>query len=173
MLNKLPEPVMRAIREHHGSSMLKNFHHKAKTQLEFEMDTGDGNGYSQVDEGSFRYQGPKPSTKVSAIIGLADAVEAASRSLEKTSPGHIETLINDIVSTRIDDGQLDNCDMTMRELAKVKRSFVFTLTNMLHGRIAYPKDDNKNKQSSKNQPRENQQDKDADEVADEQSRQNG
>ncbi len=170
MLNKLPEPVMRAIREHHGSSVLKFFHHKAQSQLEFEMDSGDGNSNSQVDEGAFRYQGPKPSTKVSAIIALADPVEAASRSLEKTTPGHIESLISDIIRNRIDDGQLDNCDLTMRELFMVKRSFVFTLTNMLHSRIAYPKDDkkddNKNKQPSKDGSSEPQSDKNTHKVAD-------
>ena len=167
ILNKLPKPIMRAISEHHGSSMLMYFHNKAQSQLEFEMDTSNSAATaSKVDEGSFRYQGPKPSTRVSAIIGLADAVEAASRSIEKTTPGHIENLVNDIVRTRLDDGQLDECRMTMQDLSTVKRSFVFTLTNMLHGRIPYPKDDNKNKQHSKQPARERQQDKVTDSVAD-------
>jgi putative nucleotidyltransferase with HDIG domain len=164
MLNNLPKPVIRAISEHHGTSMLRFFHNKAQTQLEFEMDTGDST--PKVDEGSFRYPGPKPSTKVSAIIGLADATEAASRSIEKTSPGHIEGLVKDIIHARIDDGQLDECDLTMKNLAKIKRTFVFTLTNMLHGRIPYPKDENKNKQSTKQSSREQQPDKNADTVAD-------
>lgn len=150
MLNKLPKPVIRAISEHHGSSMIRYFHHKAKSQLEFEMDTNDSTSSStQVDEGSFRYQGPKSSTKVSAIIALADSVEAASRSIEKTSPTHLENLVNEIVRTKVDDGQLDNCNLTMKDLATIKRTFVFTLTNMLHGRIPYPKDENKNKQPAK------------------------
>ncbi len=153
MLNKLPEPVMRAIREHHGSSMLKYFHQKAKSQLEFEMESGDGSSGSKVDEGAFRYEGPKPSTRVSAIVCLADAVEAASRSLEKTTPGHIESLVADIVRMRLDDGQLDDCKLTMQELTKVRRAFVFTLTTMLHGRIPYPKDENKDKQPTKPAPR--------------------
>jgi len=166
ILNKLPKPIMRAISEHHGSGMLMYFHNKAQSQLEFEMDTSDGStGTSKVEESSFRYQGPKPSTKVSAIISLADAAEAASRSMEKTSPGHIETLVNDIVRTRLDDGQLDECQLTMQDLSKVKRSFVFTLTNMLHGRIPYPKDENKNKQQPKPQPGERQQDKSPDNMA--------
>jgi membrane-associated HD superfamily phosphohydrolase len=166
ILNKLPKPIMRAISEHHGSGMLMYFHNKAQSQLEFEMDTSEGSaGSTKVEESSFRYQGPKPSTKVSAIISLADAAEAASRSMEKTSPGHIETLVNDIVRTRLDDGQLDECRLTMQELSKVKRSFVFTLTNMLHGRIPYPKDENKNKQQPKQQSSEPQQDKSADNPA--------
>lgn len=154
MLNKLPVPVMRAIREHHGSSMLKFFHQKAKLQLEFEMESGDGMNSGKVDEGAFRYEGPKPSTRVSAIVCLADAVEAASRSLEKTTPGHIENLVTDIVRMRLDDGQLDECKLTMQELTKVRRAFVFTLTTMLHGRIPYPKDENTDKQSAKASPRE-------------------
>jgi putative nucleotidyltransferase with HDIG domain len=165
MLNNLPKPVMRAISEHHGTSMLRFFHNKAQTQLEFEMDTGEGST-PKVDEGSFRYPGPKPSTKVSAIIGLADAAEAASRSIEKTSPGHIESLVKDIVHARIDDGQLDDCDLSMKDIAKIKRTFVFTLTNMLHGRIPYPKDDNKNKQQAKQPSREQPADKNADNMAD-------
>ncbi len=167
ILNKLPKPVMRAISEHHGSSMLRYFHHKAKSQLEFEMDTSDENsGNSSVDEGSFRYQGPKASTKVSAIIGLADAVEAASRSIEKTSQTNIKNLINDIVRTRLDDGQLDECDLTMKDLSKIKLTFAFTLTNMLHGRIPYPKNENKNKQQSKSASREQQAGKKTDNMAD-------
>jgi len=169
MLNKLPEPVMRAIREHHGSSMLKYFHHKAKSQLEFEMAAteGGGSGTAKIDEGAFRYQGPRPSTRVSGIICLADAVEAASRSLEKTTPGHIEGLVGDIIRMRLDDGQLDACELTMQELTKVRRSFVFTLTTMLHGRVPYPKDENKDKQPPKTSSRERPASRGLNDVADE------
>jgi len=169
MLNKLPEPVMRAIREHHGSSMLKYFHHKAKSQLEFEKAAteGGGSGTAKIDEGAFRYQGPRPSTRVSGIICLADAVEAASRSLEKTTPGHIEGLVGDIIRMRLDDGQLDACELTMQELTKVRRSFVFTLTTMLHGRVPYPKDENKDKQPPKTSSRERPASRGLNDVADE------
>jgi putative nucleotidyltransferase with HDIG domain len=146
MLHKLPGPVMRAIREHHGSSTLSYFHHKARTQLELGITTGTTNPSDQrVDDSSFRYDGPRPSTKVSGIICLADGVEAASRSLEKTTPGHIEGLVNAIVNTRLEDGQLDLCDLKLSDLTIVKRTFVFTLSNMLHGRIPYPKDETKDK----------------------------
>jgi cyclic-di-AMP phosphodiesterase PgpH len=170
MLNKLPEPVLRAIREHHGSSMLMYFHQKAKSQLEFEMESTDsGSGNPKVDEGAFRYQGPRPSTRESAIICLADAVEAASRSLEKTTPGHIEGLVSDIVRMRLDDGQLDACELTMKELNSVRRAFVFTLTTMLHGRVPYPRDESKDKQQSKTPPRERPEHRGANGVADESS----
>jgi cyclic-di-AMP phosphodiesterase PgpH len=153
-LHKLPKPVIRIIREHHGTSMVSYFHHKAKTQLEFEMGAeGARPGDNRIDEGAFRYPGPRPTTAVSAIICLADAVEAASRSMEKPTPGHIEGLINDIVRNRLDDGQLDDCDLRLCDLMQVKRAFVFTLTTMLHGRVPYPKDEDSSKQSAKDGPR--------------------
>jgi putative nucleotidyltransferase with HDIG domain len=140
MLHKMPEPVRRAIREHHGSSMLQCFHHKALNQLELEMGIP-GNQALRIDGNCFRYPGPRPTTKVSGIICLADAVEAASRSLEKPTPAHIENLVNEIVFKRLDDGQLDECELSLLELSKIRKAFVFTLTTMLHGRIAYPKDE--------------------------------
>lgn len=147
MIHKLPDPVQDVIREHHGTSLISCFHHKAKSQLEFELgrrkNGAPPNGNQQVDEGSFRYSGPKPSFKESAIISLADSVEAASRSLEKTTPGHLEGLVNDLAFAKLQDGQFDNCDLTLSELVRIKRSFVFTLTNMLHGRLAYPKDEDR------------------------------
>lgn len=152
MLHKLPATIVNVIREHHGTSLLSYFHHKAVTQFEFELGRHDGtqaNGQPKVDEGAFRYPGPKPSSRESAIICLADAVEAASRSMEKKTPGHIENLVNDVVVTRLEDAQLDDCELTIADLAKVKRSFSFTLTNMLHGRVSYPKDENRDKQQSK------------------------
>jgi len=140
MLHKLPEPVLRSIREHHGTSMLQYFHHKAMLQLELEIG-GPGTPSGRFDEHNFRYPGPRPSTRVSAIVCLADSVEAASRSLEKPTPGHIENLVNDIVCKRLNDGQLDECELSLMDLSKIRKAFIFTLTTMLHGRIAYPKDE--------------------------------
>ena len=142
MSHKLPQPVIDVIREHHGTSLVQFFHHKArqlqKSQAENEKTT--------VSESDFRYPGPRPRTRESAIIALADSIEAASRSLEKTSPSHIENLVNEIVTEKVEDNQLDLCDLTFADLTKVKRSFIFTLTNMLHGRIAYPKDEDLDEQ---------------------------
>ncbi|NQU41404.1 MAG: HDIG domain-containing protein [Lentisphaerae bacterium] len=137
MMHKLPTPVRAVIQEHHGTSIVTCFHHKAKSQQDKEVAGGNG----RIDEGAFRYPGPRPSFKESAIICLADSIEAASRSIEKTSPSHIEQLVNTIVNKRLTDGQLDECELTLQELSRVKRSFVFTLTNMLHGRVPYPKDE--------------------------------
>lgn len=155
-LHKLPRSVLNVIQEHHGTSVLSCFHSKAQSQLEFEMGSRDnGRGTTRLDDCSFRYPGPKPQSKVSAIVCIADAVEAASRSIEKTTPAHLEGLVNDIVKIRLDDGQLDECDLELSELTKTKRSFVFTLTTMLHGRVPYPNDANRDKQptrSAQNKP---------------------
>ncbi len=135
-LYKLPPCVHRAIQEHHGTTVLQCFHHKAVTSQQ-ELALHDI--YNKpLDDSQFRYAGPKPSTKTSAIICLADAVEAASRCIAKPTPANLEDLVDDIVRRRLDDGQLDVCELTLLELYKVKRAFVFTLANMLHGRIAYP-----------------------------------
>src|SRR5438105_14497896 len=93
----------------------------------------------QVREESFRYPGPKPQTKESAIVSLADMVESASRSLEKPTPQKIEQLVHELIEERIADGQLDDCDLTLGDLKVIKERFRFTLMTMLHTRIAYPK----------------------------------
>ena len=94
-------------------------------------------------EESFRYPGPKPQTKESAIISLADMVESASRTLEKPTPQKIEQFVNELIDQRIADRQLDECDLTLAELRIIAERFRFTLMTMLHTRIAYPKPDTK------------------------------
>ena len=165
MLHKLPDPVTRVIREHHGTSVLSFFHHKAKEKRRDELEQSDGqngNGSKLVDEVDFRYSGPTPSTRDSGIISLADAVEAASRSLEKTTPVHIENLVNDIVNTKLLDGQLDACPLSIAEITRIKRSFVFTLRSMLHGRIPYPKDEDRGDQPSRKPSRQREAGREAD-----------
>ena len=91
----------------------------------------------------FRYNGEPPSEKELAILSLADACEAASRSLDKPSAVNIETLVNGIVLKRYQDGQLQNADLTLAELDKIRISFINTIVSMKHGRVAYePKDEN-------------------------------
>ena len=97
----------------------------------------------EVREETFRYSGPKPQTKESAIISLADVVESASRSLEKPTPQKIEQLVTDLIGQRIADGQLVECDLTLADLNTIADRFRFTLMTMLHTRIAYPKQDSK------------------------------
>jgi membrane-associated HD superfamily phosphohydrolase len=92
----------------------------------------------EVREESFRYSGPRPQTKEVAIISLADCIESASRSLDRVTPQKVDQLINDIIEKRLLDGQLKECDLTMRELEEVAESFRRTLQSMMHGRVAYP-----------------------------------
>src|SRR5260370_24230803 len=96
-------------------------------------------GIPEVQEASYRYSGPKPETKSSAIVSLADIVESASRSLEKPTPQKIEQLVNELIEERIADGQLDECDLPLGELRVIAKRFRFTLMTMLHTRIAYPR----------------------------------
>ena len=93
----------------------------------------------EVREESFRYPGPRPKTKEAAIVNLADSIESASRSLERPTPQRIEDLVSDIVESRIAEHQLDECPLTLAEIYRAAESFRFTLVNMLHARIAYPK----------------------------------
>ena len=130
---KLPRPIIDVIRQHHGTNLIRYFYHKARKQAE-----EDGSDASTIQESTYRYDGPKPQFKESAVILLADSLEAASRSLQKVTPQNIEELVDRIFKSNIDDGQLDECAITMSELAKIRESFIFTLINSLHSRIAYP-----------------------------------
>lgn len=149
--HKLPKPVLDAIEQHHGTGLVSFFYHKAATN---NSDAGETN----LSPDDFRYPGPKPLTREAAVLSLADSIEAASRSLAKITPASIESLVHDIMEERLRDGQLDTSDLTLMDLTKLKRAFIFTLTNMLHGRISYPADENHNKpETSKasNQPVQN------------------
>lgn len=141
MLHRLPPPLLDVIQQHHGTGLVAYFHHKAGQQRQLGLQGG-GRAMSRdsaVEESQYRYPGPRPVTKEAGIISLADAVEAASRSLEKFTPGHIHELVDRVIDARIGDGQLSQCDMTLAELSAVKRAFIFCLSNMLHSRVAYPK----------------------------------
>lgn len=123
--HKLPEVVTDIIQQHHGTTMVNYFYHKAKEQ-------------GAVDEADFRYAGPTPQTKEAAIVMLADSVEAAVRSLSQPTPGRIEGLVRKIVKDRLNDGQLDECDITLKELDVVGTAFVHILSGIFHKRIEYP-----------------------------------
>jgi len=139
MLYKLPQAIIEIIQQHQGTGLVVYFHHKAGRQAQATQ----SKGRTIVDESSYRYPGPKPTSREAAIIMLADSVEAASRSLEKPTASGITELVNKMVDARVEDSQLDDCEMTLEELSRVKRAFVFCLSNMLHSRIAYPKQEEK------------------------------
>src|ERR1700730_9146706 len=140
----LNKQIIDVIQEHHGTSLVFYFYQRA---LQQQQDARAGgkimklreDDIPEVREESFRYGGPKPQTKESAIVSLADTVESASRSLEKPTPQKIETLVNELIEERISDRQLDDCDLTLGELKIIAERFRFTLLMMLHSRIAYPK----------------------------------
>jgi putative nucleotidyltransferase with HDIG domain len=141
MLYKLPRTVIEIIQQHQGTGLVVYFHHKAGRQAQAESQAAPGRSRTVVDESSYRYPGPKPTSREAAIIMLADSVEASSRSLEKPTATGITELVDRMVDARVEDNQLDDCEMTLEELSRVKRAFVFCLSNMLHSRIAYPKQD--------------------------------
>ena len=140
--------IIDIIQEHHGTSLVYYFFKRALQQQDDArtggkiMNLREGD-VPEVREETFRYSGPKPQTKESAIISLADMVESASRSLEKPTPQKIEQLVNELIGQRIADGQLVECDLTLADLNMIAERFRFTLTTMLHTRIAYPKQDAK------------------------------
>ena len=90
-----------------------------------------------IDESTYRHEGMKPQTVENAIIMLADSCEAASRSLKRVTQHGITELVNAIVKIKVDDGQLDECPVTIKQISKIKQSFVFTMMNMLHTRVEY------------------------------------
>lgn len=156
--HKLNPLIIDVIKEHHGDSLVYYFYHKAnelKREGEGKVERGleKPEDIATVNEKNFRYPGPIPSTKESGIISLADAIESASRSLRKPSPAKIQALVDEIVMKRISEGQLNNCSLTLRELTKIRESFATTLRSMLHSRIDYPKE--KDKETDRDKKPEN------------------
>lgn len=123
---KLPSVLIDAIREHHGTMEMSYFYEKAKA-----IDPS-------VELDDFRYPGPKPQTKETAIVMLADGVEAASRLLTDPRPSRIRGLVTRVIETRVEAGQLEQCGLTLADLARIREAFVLVLTGMFHGRIRYP-----------------------------------
>lgn len=131
----LPEPIIDIIKEHHGTTLVYYFYRKEVEKM--------GGDNSKVDEREFRYAGPRPRTKESGIIMIADSFEAASRSLEMVNEETLTELIERIVREKVDDGQFDQCLLTFEELSVVKRNLVKTLLAAGHSRIKYPGSDKK------------------------------
>ncbi|MDP4171016.1 MAG: HD family phosphohydrolase [Bacillota bacterium] len=123
---RLPNEIVDIAEQHHGTSLLKFFFHKANQ------------GETSSNESDFRYPGPKAQTKESAIIGIADSVEAAVRSIAQPTPNQIEALVKKIIADRLEDGQLSECDLTLKELQVVSYTLCETLKGIFHSRIEYP-----------------------------------
>ncbi len=125
---KLPAPIKDIIEQHHANGLVTFFYHKAK----------EGERPQTVSEAEFRYEAPKPQTKEAALVCLADSVEAAVRSLKDPAPGQIPGLIRKIIKDKLNDGQLDECNLTFKDLTKIAEAFDRVLGGIYHNRIEYP-----------------------------------
>lgn len=128
--NKLPQPFIDVIQEHHGTSLIKYFYAKQVEELQGNVE--------EVDQTAFRYPGPKPQSKETAIIMLADSTEAASRSLEDNAEESIRNMVEKIVNDKVMDGQLDESPLTFQELTLIKQKLVEIIKATHHLRIKYP-----------------------------------
>ncbi|MCH7526378.1 MAG: HDIG domain-containing protein, partial [Planctomycetes bacterium] len=133
---KLPRALHSFIEEHHGTMVVRYFHHIAS---EKQPRIASGKHDREVPESVFRYPGPKPRSKETAILMLCDGTEGAVRALSEPTPGRIESVVHGILMDRLQDGQFNNCDITLRELHRVEESLVKGLCSLYHGRVAYPK----------------------------------
>ncbi|WP_102691293.1 HD family phosphohydrolase [Rummeliibacillus pycnus] len=125
--HKIPKEIVDIARQHHGTSLVKFFYYKEKENN------------PDVDEFAFRYAGPKPQTKEIAIISIADSVEAAVRSMKNPTSEGIQQLVHNIIQDKLQDGQFDECDVSIRELKTAENVFCETLNGIFHSRIEYPK----------------------------------
>ena len=125
---KLPKEILDFISQHHGTMIVECFWDKAKH----------GDPEVHRAEKDFRYRGPKPQSREAAILMIVDAVEAASRTLPERSRAAVEALVRHIIEKRVDDGQLDECDLTTEELARVRVSLVDAVSAAFHSRVLYP-----------------------------------
>lgn len=126
--HNLPQPVRDIIEQHHANGLVTFFYHKAK----------EGERAETVSEAEFRYEAPKPQTKEAALVCLADSVEAAVRSLKDSPPGQIPGLVRKIIKDKLNDGQLDECDLTFKDLSIIAGAFDRVLSGIFHGRVEYP-----------------------------------
>ncbi|QEM67441.1 HDIG domain-containing protein [Geobacter sp. FeAm09] len=126
----LGQPITDIIRQHHGTGLIKFFYDRAKTQAE-------ANGQT-VEEKDFRYPGPKPQTREAGIVMLADCVEAASRTLVNPTPDRIQGMVQKIINNIFMDGQLEECELTLKNLHEIAKSFNRILNGIFHHRIDYP-----------------------------------
>ncbi len=141
--NRLGNEIIEVITQHHGTSLIKYFYHKSLKS-----------GNTSVKEENFRYPGPKPQTRETGIVMLADVVEAAVRALERPTPSRIKGRVKELINDIFADGQLEECELTLKDLHQIAKSFNNILTSIYHSRIEYPaqfsgKNQGKNKEKKK------------------------
>jgi putative nucleotidyltransferase with HDIG domain len=131
--HRLGKEIIDIIRQHQGTSLISYFYQKAKEQTKEK-----GGKSSPVKEEDFRYPGPKPQTKEAGLVLVADAVEAAARTLVDPTPARIKGMVQKIINNVFSDGQLDECELTLKDLNQIAKSFTKTLSGIFHRRIEYP-----------------------------------
>jgi len=131
----LPGVLRQFIETHHGTTLIEPFYNEAK---KLKAKSSKGKAAEGVSDSEFRYPGPKPRTKEAAIVMLADTVEGAVRSLTDVTPTKIEAVVHNMAMKRLQDGQFDECDLSLRELSQIEASISMTLAAHYHSRIAYP-----------------------------------
>ncbi len=139
---KLPKPLIAFIPQHHGTTRLAYFWAKAREQAAGPLGglaaAAGGAAADALDERRFRHNGPRPQSREAAILMLADGVEASVRSLSSQDEPTIRTMVGRLIDERLDDGQFDECDLTLRDLERIREAFIAQLLGMYHQRIAYP-----------------------------------
>ncbi len=133
---KLPKITIDAIREHHGTTVMAYFYQKA---LEYDS-------HDSVNIDDFRYPGPRPQSKETALIMLADSAEAAVRSLKEPTAPRIRAIVGKIIETRMNDGELDQSGLTLNDIAIIREKYIQLLTGIFHPRISYPKQEEDEKE---------------------------
>jgi len=144
---KIPKVLHQFIATHHGTTVVEYFYKVAARN--------DSENGRSIEDTDFRYPGPKPQTKETAIVMIGDGIESATRALPDPTPSRIETLVNNIIMKRLLDGQFDECDLTMRELRLIETRMVKTLCGMYHGRISYLIDEKPPKEEKPNGSNQN------------------
>lgn len=139
---RLPKTLIAFIPQHHGTALMSYFYAKARELAAAPhggLETAEGRRAAEaVDERRFRHAGPKPQSREAAILMLADSVEASVRSLTSRDEATIRAMVNRIIEERLADGQFDECDLTLRDIERIREAFVSQLLGMYHQRIAYP-----------------------------------
>ena len=127
---RINQRIIDFISQHHGTSLLHYFYHRALESAEDKQD---------ISEEGFRYPGPKPNSKETAVVLLSDSVEAATRALKEYTTKRIEQEVHKVVNNKFIDGQLDECELTLKDLEKISGIFIRLLTSIYHSRVTYPK----------------------------------
>jgi hypothetical protein len=148
--NNLNQRIIDFIPEHHGTSLMHYFYQKALAE-------GQPDGLEEKD---YRYPGPKPQSKETAIVLLADSVEGATRAMDDHTPQRIEDVVRKVINNKFIDGQLDECNLTLKEIDTIASTFVRVLGAMYHNRIKYPEDSNGNNSKKSSKEDNNPSDKD-------------